>query len=396
MLTRHGWGVVALAVGLLSAGRILGVFELFVLGGACAALVLVAALYVGLVRLSLRVSRQVRPFRIHAGDPARVDLHLANLGRRTPVLRIRDAVTGTAGADLTVGPLRREESSTAAYRIPTERRGVLGVGPLTVEVTDPFRLATVRIRAAERAEMTVFPRVRAIQPPPFTVGRDPHGAADNPNSLGRVGDDFYALRYYTVGDDLRRVHWPSTARVGELMVRQHELPWQGRSTVLLDTRLAETIEADFETAVSVAASLVEACARRHDLLRVVTTDGGDSGFAAGHAHADAVMEYLATAQRTGHGTLHGALGNVRRSTEGGALVVVGGAMHQSDVDAALRLRSAYGAVYVLRCGPNVLAGGATRISGPDGNVLAVPELDGFGEDWNRITHRGPVRAAAHR
>jgi len=49
--------------------------------------------------------------------------------------------------------------------------------------------------------------------------------------VGRVGDDFYALRPYVVGDDMRKVHWPSTARRDELMVRQDELPWQGRVTI---------------------------------------------------------------------------------------------------------------------------------------------------------------------
>jgi len=395
VLTRSGWGMIGLTIGMLGAGRILGVFELYILGGAAAGLVLVAALYVGLVRLRLRVSRQVRPFRIHAGSPARVDLELQNRGRRTPVLRIRDAVTGTAGADLTTGPLRRDEVASAAYRIPTERRGILGIGPLTVEVTDPFRLASVQVRGAERTELTVLPRVVSIVPPPYTVGRDPHGAADSPNSLGRVGDDFYALRYYTVGDDLRRVHWPSTARVGELMVRQHELPWQGRTTVLLDTRLGDATDDEFETAVSVAASVIESCARRHDLLRVVATDGGDSGFAAGHAHADAVMEYLATAHRSGHGTLHGALTNLRRSTEGGALIAVGAALGPSDVDAVLRLRSHYGVTYVLRAASAAPQSGA-RIGGTDSNVLNVAHLAEFADDWNRITHRGANRALARR
>ena len=72
---------------------------------------------------------------------------------------------------------------------------------------------------------------------PHSVGRDdPHAGADHPNVLGQGGEDFYTLREYVVGDDLRRVHWASTARRGELMVRQDEVPWQGRATVLLDAR----------------------------------------------------------------------------------------------------------------------------------------------------------------
>ncbi len=70
----------------------------------------------------------------------------------------------------------------------------------------------------------------------MTTGNDPLAGAEHPNALGRGGEDFYALRHYVVGDDLRRVHWPSTARHDELMVRQDELPWQGRATVLVDVR----------------------------------------------------------------------------------------------------------------------------------------------------------------
>src|SRR5438046_425881 len=80
-------------------------------------------------------------------------------------------------------------------------------------------------------------------PLPQTQGPDPLAGAEHPPALGVAGEDFYALRAYEMGDDLRRVHWPSTARVDELMIRQNEMPWQGRATVLLDTR-AQAHEGD--------------------------------------------------------------------------------------------------------------------------------------------------------
>ena len=96
-----------------------------------------------------------------------------------------------------------------------------------------------------------------------------------------------------MGDDLRRVHWPSSARHDELLVRQDELPWQGRTTVLLDVRKAAHSGDSLEVAVSAAASIVAATARRNDLVRLVTTDGTDSGFAPGSDHVEAIMEHLA-------------------------------------------------------------------------------------------------------
>jgi uncharacterized protein (DUF58 family) len=394
MLTRNGWLVAGLAAGLFAAGRILGVWELYLLGGAAAGLVLASALYVGLVRLRLRVSRRVRPYRIHAGTPARVDLDVRSVGRRTPVLRLRDAVSGTRGADLSAGPLRPGEENLAAYRVPTERRGIVTVGPLVVEIADPFDLAMVSMQAAGETTITVYPAVVPLRPVPFTVGHDPHGAANNPNSVGRLGEDFYALRHYTVGDDLRRVHWPSTAHVGELMVRQDELPWQGRATIVLDTRIRGPMsDDDFEGAVSAVASVLTACVHRRDLVRVVTTDGGDSGFATGHAHVDAIMEFLATVRRGERGTLHGTLTALHRSTDGGALVVVGGALDSSDVDASLRLRVSYGSVYVVRFDLGSHPGNAgTVLAGPSANVLTVGRLEDLADGWNRMTSMRAVSA----
>lgn len=382
MLTRNGWLTAGLALTLFAAGRMLGIYEMYLLGGAAAGLVLVAAVYVGLVRLRLRVTRHVRPYRIHSGSAARVDLEIHNLGRRTPLLRLRDSVTGTRGADLSAGPLNRSERTVAAYRVPTDTRGIVEVGPLYVEITDPFRLALVRVKAADVTDITVFPRVEAVKAVPFTIGHDPHGAANNANSLGRLGDDFYALRHYTVGDDLRRVHWPSTARTGELMVRHDELPWQGRATLVLDCRIRSHSPESFEASVSAVASILSACARRRDLVRVVTTDGGDSGFATGNAHVDAIMEYLATVQLSERGTLHGALATLRRSTDGGALVVVGGPMETADVDAALRLRTTFSAVYAVRFAPG--PAGATDFAAHATTVGTITDPDRFADEWKRL------------
>ena len=108
----------------------------------------------------------------------------------------------------------------------------------TVEVSDPFGLARHRRPARARARADRLPPRRRHRARRRGGGdRDPLGSAvPPPHALGRQGDDFYALREYVVGDDLRRVHWPSTARHDELMVRQDEMPWQDRTTVVLDVR----------------------------------------------------------------------------------------------------------------------------------------------------------------
>ena len=247
---------------------------------------------------------------------------------------------------------------------------------------------------ADVAALTVLPQIDHLAPLPHTVGRDdPHAGADHPNVLGQSGEDFYALRQYVVGDDLRRVHWASTARRGELMVRQDELPWQGRATVLLDARPDTTSPESFELAVSAAASIVTTSARHRDLVRLVLSDGTDSGYSDGHAQVDAVMERLAVVQREPGGGLRTLLGLLERSA-GGALVAILASPTDDDVDALLRLRGRFGVVTMVlfeRSSWDQSAAGRrtdTAVgSGTGLRVLRITKPREFADAWNQAMTR---------
>jgi uncharacterized protein (DUF58 family) len=390
MLTRQGWVVTFGALGLIAAGRVLGVLELFILGASAAALVLFSIIAVSLTRLRLDVERTVTPPRVYAGSPSKVELTVSNLGARaTPVVRMFDPVTGTRGADLLLGPLEPGVSARAAYRLPTERRGIIEIGPLDVVVTDPFGVASSATTAAPISELTVFPWVDEIVPVPHTTGDDPHAGSEHPSALGRAGEDFYALRPYVVGDDLRRVHWKSTARRGELMVRQDELPWQGRVTVLLDVRRSSHSADSLELAVSAAASVVTASWKRRDLVRLITTDGTDLGFAAGTPHVEAIMEFLATVPATSGGTLRGTIEAVRATGHGGGVVAVVGAIAEAELTSLSRLRGQVGAMTIVQfhrsswdsSTPSEPGG----LVGP-GYIRATGELP-FAQAWNSAFQR---------
>jgi uncharacterized protein (DUF58 family) len=384
-LTRQGWLAAATAVACLVAGRLLGPLELYLIGAALTALVLGAMVYLRLLHLNLAVERQLHPPRVHAGTPSRVDLRVHNRGRRrTPVLALRDAVSGTRGAHLLLGPLAPGKSIAAAYRLPTERRGIIDIGPLEIAMSDPFGLARIALRASGVSELTVFPRIDDIVPVPQTTGNDPMAGAEHPNALGRSGEDFYGLRTYVVGDDLRKVHWASTARHDELMVRQDEQPWQARATLLLDVRAATNTEASLELAISATASIVTASARRQDLIRLVTSDGVDSGFAAGHVHAGAIMEHLASVSATGDDTFDAVLDRLVHSSPGGALIAVVADLEQATRDRLLRLRQRFGSVTIVQFEPSSwdpLA--AVNSDGVDRDgVLHVRGAGTFHEVWN--------------
>lgn len=395
-LTRRGWTLIALAAGALLVGRLFGLVELVIMGVVGFILLGFALLTTALTRLRLEVRRVVHPPRVHAGAASRVDVSIRNRApRRTPVLRLDDAVQGTAGAELLVGPLASGQTTSATYRLPTERRGIVEVGPLDVVVADPFDLGTVRSRAAETVELTVYPRIDQILPPPHTTADDPHAGADHPNALGRTGEDFYALRPYVVGDDLRRVHWGATAHHDALMVRQDELPWQGRATVLVDIRHETNTGESLELAVSAAASVVTASWKRRDLIRLVTTDGTDSGYAASQGHVDNILEHLATLGAVGSGAFRQTIDSLARSSSGGALAAMVSDIPDPELDSVLRLNSRFGWVSVAKFEPSRHASSvSTAPSRRTTGLLRVTHDRPFAQMWDAAIGRaGSMRAA---
>jgi uncharacterized protein (DUF58 family) len=388
VLTRQGWLCLWGGLGLIAAARLLGIAELTVLGAIALGLVVVAVLYVRLTRLDLQVDRSVHPSHVHAGQLSRVELRVRNVRpAATPVLRLRDPVSGTAGAELLIPPLDRGAAATASYRLPTDRRGIVKVGPLRVVVGDPLGLAQVSAVAAPQVEVTVYPEIDDIRPVPFTTGNDPLAGTLRPNALGRSGDDFYALRPYVVGDDLRRIHWPSTARHDELLVRQQEQPWQGRTTVLLDVRRSAHDTVSFEAAVSAAASIITANGARRDLVRLATTDGADSGFAAGATHVQALLEHLAVVEPSGGASLRAMLDLLHRDAQG-ALIVVVAQTTGDELASTARLRQRFGMIAVVQVEKaRVAATGRYQqqpaIAAARASLIRVTKETPFATAWDR-------------
>ena len=298
MPTRSGWLVLVGAVASVTAARAFGLLELLVLGVAGVVLVLVAVVWCRVASADLRVDRRNEPATPTVGRPARIDLHGRATGRRVGVVDLEDPVEGTVGVRMTVGPFGPGARAQLGYRLPTRQRGPLHIGPLTAVVSDPFGLARRRVALAPATVVTVVPAVEVLDGGPAGAGRRaPQRGAGRPLLGSDAADDPATLRPYVVGDDLRRVHWTSSARVGELVVRREEDRRQGRATVVLDCD-ASAMDADaFEQAVSAAASLVHAAAEAGDAVRLVTTDPADrardAGPVDGRRHEATLLHRLA-------------------------------------------------------------------------------------------------------
>ena len=364
MLTRRGWIAGIGSVVAAGAGRFFGIGEFIVLAVAGLALVGTAVVWTRTRRVRLRIQRSTQPVRVHAGGTARVELTVANLGGPTPVLQLSDPVTGTLGARLRVGPLLSAERVQATYLLPTERRGRLTIGPADVAIADPLGLARTSIGTGPRTTLVVYPATQRLVPPRLARGPEPLGVAAEVHTLQRIGEDFYALRDYTVGDDVRRIHWPSTARLGRPMVREDEVPRRSRVTVVLDTRSSTLDPERFELAVSAAASVVLACASRHDPLRLLTVAGADTGFVTSGEGLAQIFDHLANISTSAAGTLRGTLAAATSASSGALVVVLGGASLEAarDADSIAAAASRSAALSVIRVrAPDIrLAAGGSR------------------------------------
>src|SRR3954447_3765857 len=126
--------------------------------------------------------------------------------------------------------------------MPRLPRGHYRTGPLHIRLTDPFHLVDLRRSFTATNEVVVTPiveRLGHLEPPRSIDVGDDAGS----HSIGVRGADDASTREYRTGDDLRKIHWRSSARTGSLMVRQEERPWQGEVTLLLDLPMTAHVDA---------------------------------------------------------------------------------------------------------------------------------------------------------
>lgn len=351
-LTRAGIGIAFSALLSFAIARLFGADELLVLAAIQLAALVVALLLSGSTRLDLAISRTANPARLRAGTPARVDVSIANRSNRsTPVLLAVDHIGGTPGASLHLAPIKGGAAAPIAYRLPTTRRGLIDVGPLDLRFGDPLGLTRGTVRASDRITLVVHPELLDLGVLHAIAGHDPTADQQPIRALASGGDEFFALRPYVIGDELRRVHWRASARTGELVVRQDERPRTGRVTVLLDLRRTGYDDAGFERAVSVALSALYAGWRGDDALRFVTTGHSAISDIRSRHELDAIDEQLATITTTESASLVRSIEGLTKVGRGGTLVVITGTP-TSELSLSLdRARRTFGAVTTVICQP---------------------------------------------
>lgn len=385
MPTRRG--VAVLLGGLVGVvlGAVFGLPEATALGAGAIALVGAAVLTVQLRGRAPAVRRTVRPPRVAVGDPCEVVLTVGNDGsRRTPPARLVDEVAGEATARFLVAPLAPGEQASSTYELATSRRGAYRIGPLHARVGGPFGLARLDEQRDGTSTVVVLPRVVPLPPLPAAVGDEPELGTRSMVAVSTVDEEFTGLRGYVPGDDVRRIHWPSSARAGDALVRQFEVPWQRRTTLVVDLRADHHDPWSFERTVTAAASVVALAAAGSELLRLGTDEQPDPPFVSAAEHLDAFLDRFALLAPVPAGAgSHGLIAAVERATASatGRLVVCTGAPNPGELDAVLRAASRAGTALVLTTAgegpsrPTISAGGAVHVHWDGRSDLAAAWRD---------------------
>jgi uncharacterized protein (DUF58 family) len=219
-------------------GLVLGEIDLVRAGVFAAAIPTLAALVVHRSRVRIANRRSVEPTQAEAGGAVTMHLSISNRSvLATGSLLLEDTLPPQlAGrARFVIPGLAGREARTVSYRMPRLSRGRYRAGPLRIRLTDPFHMIDLVRSFTATTDFVVAPVVDAL--PALEPPRS-HDIGDNAgsHSIGIRGADDASAREYRTGDDLRKIHWRSSAHTGTLMVRQEERPWQGRTTLLLDLR----------------------------------------------------------------------------------------------------------------------------------------------------------------
>ena len=345
-LTVRGRAFAAAGVTAVVCSVLLGQTALTRVGILLVTLPLLTAFFVGRSRYKLALVRTVHPQIVPAGQPARVRLTLTNEGR-TPsgALLLEDHVPYVLGSRprFVLEGISKGWRRHITYQVRSDIRGQFQIGPMTVRVNDPFGLVGLGRAFRTTVPLTVTPRTVPL--PTIPLGGGWTGSGDNrPRAFATGSAEDVTVREYRHGDDLRRVHWRSSARIGELMVRREEQPWQSRATVFLDNRTishrGHGIASSLEAAVSAAASVAVHLSHRGFMVRLVTASGEDTTGAWHFRDADLntgpLLEALAVVVPLEHARLDS--GWLSEPMGGGLTVAVLGQVQDTDVPALRRMQ----------------------------------------------------------
>lgn len=242
------------------------------------------------------------PDLIMANEPTTLTVSIGNRNRRLPSfsLRLFDVVEGhDVDRGLFVQQLLPQSSLLLSYPLLATKRGRIRVEGIRAQTLFPFGLFLKKGFYAMGADLLVGPPIKPLALR-FVDELVSEGQEQSLPQRGR-GTQLYNLRLYQPGDDSRAIHWMTTARTSQLIVRETEAEDQRRVTVIFSIVAPEERESLFERSVTFVASLLWQLIERAYPVRLVVGNE-DSGFGSGSAHLFVMLRLLALCERQLPGT----------------------------------------------------------------------------------------------
>ncbi len=256
MLTKRGWFALGLTALLYILADVLQLRALYTIFAAMSLCILISYLQVRITPSRLFFSRSIARRTLIEGEEVSAELRVRVGGRISGVpIGIDDysppevEVFGINVSSIVPGGI------ISSYRIRPTRRGIYELGPSMVKVSDIFGFLEMVHQLGETDIITVYPRYEATNLPGLDTSTGAIGTT-TAESKG-TSPDFLRIREYQPGDEVKVIHWKSSAKRGKLMVRELEREEARSANIVMDCRQRSYPAGDeaFETAVRIAASL---------------------------------------------------------------------------------------------------------------------------------------------
>jgi uncharacterized protein (DUF58 family) len=360
-LTTRGRSFLAAGITAAACGALIPEPDLLRIGALLVVLPLLSAFGASRARYRLSCSRHVLPVRVPVGQAAELSIRLTNVSRlRTGLLLAEDTLPYALGnrPRFLLDGIGSGNNRDLRYQVRPDARGKYTIGPLQIRIADSFGLVAISRAFTSANTLIVTPRIIPLTRPPL-AGNWLGDSGQGRRNIAASGEDDVAPRAYRTGDGLHRVHWRSTARHGELMVRREEQHWRNTASLFLDTRRAAHGGSSlFEFAVTAAASIGVHLAGQGIDARLVT-DSGE--IPAQGTFRDTLLDTLAIIRPSRETGLRAGAGAL---AAGGQIIAVLGMLtaQQAGELAAARQGTAQALAFVL----------APREYGPGHDPTTVP------------------------
>jgi uncharacterized protein (DUF58 family) len=278
--------------------------------------------------------RRLDPGRVAVGEPIAVTTRVENVARpSTGTLVAEDLIPHPLGSgpQFALDEIAAGAHRELTYQIRSGTRGRFTIGPLRARVADAFGLVEITWPVGATSPLVVTPQIFSLPRATAASGWLGEGGGGM-RAISADGGDYAAPRHYRDGDGQHRVHWKSTARHGELMVRREERQLRNSASVFLDTRsfahAGSGRASTFEYAVSAAASIAAHLSGEGHRTRLVT---GAGEIAPPGTSDDALLDTLAVVAPSRTAGLRAGLSAL--AAAGGELIAVAGRLSDDDARA---------------------------------------------------------------